>query len=149
MPRPCAVETHVRRYKYSCATLPDATALRRGDSRSPLQIQLHNSPRCHGLAQWSFTFAATNIAAQLSQMPRPCAVETHVRRYKYSCATLPDATALRRGVSHSPYKYSCATLPDATALRRGVSRSRLQKELRQLSQMPRPCAVEFHVQCSR
>src|SRR6266849_680183 len=101
MPRPCAVEFHARGYKWSCATLPDATALRRGVSRSRLQIKLRHSPRCHGLAPWRLTFAATNKAAPLSQMPRPCAVEFHARGYTYRCATLPDATALRRGVSRS------------------------------------------------
>jgi len=42
MPRPCAVETHARRYKESCPTNEDATALRRGVSRSPLQRKLPN-----------------------------------------------------------------------------------------------------------
>jgi len=32
-------------------------------------------------------------------MPRACPVETHARGYKESCATLPDATGLPRGVS--------------------------------------------------
>src|SRR6266403_3983889 len=36
MPRPCAVESHARRYKKLSLSLPDATALRRGASRSPL-----------------------------------------------------------------------------------------------------------------
>ncbi len=61
-------------------------------------------------------------------MPRPCAVEPHARCYKKHTDSLPDATALRRGVSRSPLpitKTQPSTLPDATALRRGVSRSPL------------------------
>src|SRR5438445_281298 len=61
MPRPCAVESHARHYKNNPRkNLSDATALRRGLSRSPLQ----------------------KTAPNLSQMPRPCAVESHARRYK-------------------------------------------------------------------
>src|SRR6266404_3332189 len=37
MPRPCAVEPHVRAYKISPSGFADATALCRGASRSPLQ----------------------------------------------------------------------------------------------------------------
>src|SRR5882724_10916348 len=70
MPRPCAVESHARTYKESRSTLQDATALRRGVSRSQLQRKPHNSLRCHGLAPWSLTLAATKKAAQLSKMPR-------------------------------------------------------------------------------
>src|SRR6266404_3134814 len=55
-------------------------------------------------------------------MPRPCAVETHARGYQESCATLPDATGLPRG----------------------VSRLWLPKKVAQLSLMPRACPVEFH-----
>src|SRR6266403_1050971 len=108
MPRPCAVESHVRRYKEHrnperchglapwCLTFTatkaaepsrDATALRRGVSRSPLQ-KPRNSQRCHGLAPWCLTFAATK-AAELSEMPRPCAVVSHARLYK-SRGTLRD-----------------------------------------------------------
>src|SRR5258708_5263460 len=58
MPRPCAVACHVRGYK-----------------------KPRNSQRCHGLAPWSLTLAATK-APELSEMPRPCAVECHVRGYK-------------------------------------------------------------------
>src|SRR6266404_5791021 len=88
MPRPCAVEVHVRRYKESLA----------GDCG------------CHGLAPWRFTFAAKKTSGYKErlagfgdatalrrggsrsplqrtsrgglQMPRPCAVELHVRGYK-------------------------------------------------------------------
>src|SRR5438876_5405284 len=66
MPRPCAVEVHVRRYKRRLAGVCG----------------------CHGLAPWRFTFAATRtsgykerLAGRL-RMPRPCAVELHVRGYK-------------------------------------------------------------------
>src|SRR6266404_6035751 len=47
----------------------DATALRRGVSRSPLPLLTH-TPR-------------------LFQMPRPCAVESHARRYQ-SALSFPD-----------------------------------------------------------
>src|SRR6266404_9964308 len=80
MPRPCAVESHARHYKKHTHSL---------------------SSRCHGLAPWSLTLAATKT--------------THRKN-----------------------------LSDATALRRGVSRSPLQKHTTDLSEMPRPCAVESH-----
>src|SRR6266851_4102569 len=81
MPRPCAVEPHARRYKEKAAELSgDATALRRGASRSLLQ----------------------NTSERVLRMPRPCAVEAHARRYKERVAELSrDATALRRGASRS------------------------------------------------
>ncbi len=150
MPRPCAVESHARHYKKPPLIFPrchglapwsltlaatktnphknlsDATALRRGVSQSPLQKQPpQKSLRCHGLAPWSLTLATTNTPpTKISQMPRPCAVESHARRYKNNpCKNLSDATASRRGVSCSP----------------------LQKQPPQkISQMPRPCAVESH-----
>ncbi len=53
----------------------DATALRRGDSRSRLQRK------------------------QRLRMPQPCAVETHACGYKERSAAFADATALRRGDS--------------------------------------------------
>ena len=37
-------------------------------------------PRCHGLAPWRVTFVAT-LRRRSSAMPRPCAVEGHVRCY--------------------------------------------------------------------
>src|SRR5215813_13872881 len=79
MPRPCAVVVHVHRYitlrlktrchglapwsltfttTSRCASRPDATALRRGSSRSPLH---HAAPQ--------------------DPMPRPCAVVVNVHRY--------------------------------------------------------------------
>src|SRR6266699_1945368 len=86
MPRPCAVESHARHY-----------------NNKPSQKSL----RCHGLAPWSLTLAATKTTprknlsdatalrrgvsrsplqkqptAKLFQMPRPCPVESHARRYK-------------------------------------------------------------------
>jgi hypothetical protein len=77
MPRPCAVEFHARGNKESRRIIGDATALRRGVSRSRLQRKPRNYRRCHGLVPWSFTLAATKKAAELSEMPRPCAVEFH------------------------------------------------------------------------
>src|SRR6266849_2580513 len=126
MPRPCAVETHAHRYKrqfrrvFRCHGLvpwrltltatkdnsegfSDATALCRGDSRSPLQKTIQKG----------------------FQMPRPCAVETHARRYKRQLEGFSDATALCRGDSRSP----------------------LQKTIQKGFQMPRPCAVESHGFC--
>src|SRR6267142_1612061 len=85
MPRPCAVESHARCYKESFfETLQDATALRRGVSRSLLQREFfRNSSRCHGLAPWSLTLAATErVFSKLFKMPRPCAMESHARCYK-------------------------------------------------------------------
>src|SRR6266404_8806072 len=101
MPRPCAVESHARCYKKHTDSPPDATALRRGVSRSLLQKAHRLSSRCHGLAPWSLTLAATKSTQTLFQMPRPCAVEPHARCYKKHTDSLPDATALRRGASRS------------------------------------------------
>ena len=105
-----------------------------------------DSWRCHGLAPWSLTPAATKAhPPPLFQMPRPCAVESHARRYKEPCPSLQDATALRRGVSRSGLQRTLRnSLQDATALRRGVSRSPLQRNLCNSLKMPRPCAVESH-----
>src|SRR6266478_3550081 len=98
-------------------------ALRRGVSRSP----------------------ATKKAAQLSQMPRPCAVEFHARGYEESRSTLPDATGL------APWSFTLAATKKAAqlsqmppALRRGVSRSRLRRKPLNSPRCHRPCAVEFH-----
>src|SRR6266849_6872602 len=148
MPRPCAVESHAHRYKrqfrrvFRCHGLvpwrltltatkdnsegfSDATALCRGDSRSPLQktiqkgfqmprpcaVETHAHRykrqfrrvfRCHGLVPWSLTLTATKDSQKSFQMPRPCAGETHARRYKRQSEEFSDATALCRGVSRSP-----------------------------------------------
>src|SRR5438445_13472676 len=59
MPRPCAVETHAHGYKITSGEFADATALRRGDSRSWLQNNVRRVCRCHGLAPWSLTLTAT------------------------------------------------------------------------------------------
>jgi len=58
MPWPCAVETHARGYKNRSAAFADATALRRGGSRSRLQKQVSIPCGCHGLAPWRLTFIA-------------------------------------------------------------------------------------------
>ena len=111
----------------------DATALRRGASRSLLQRKSRET---------------------LWEMPRPCTVEPHARRYKERVAkSSGDATALRRGGSRSrlqkkgllelsggchglaPWSLTLVAtkkelrnlLGDATALRRGGSRSLLIK----------------------
>src|SRR6266851_3831776 len=133
MPRPCAVESHARHYKHTPhKNFPDATALRRGVSRSPLQKQpLQKSLRCHGLAPWSLMLAATKTTP---------------------AKNLSDATALRRGVSRSPLQKQTPrkNLSDATARsplqkqtpqkfpRCHGARSPLQKQtLAKISQMPR------------
>src|SRR5258705_10077575 len=125
MPRPCAVEAHARSYKtqrkdfcgchglapwrltlaatkHSGKTFADATALRRGGSRSQLQ----------------------NTAERLLRMPRPCAAEAHSRSYKTQRKNFADATALRRGGSRSPLQNTAERLWDATTLCRGGSRFR-------------------------
>src|SRR6266403_722645 len=101
MPRPCAVEVHVRGYKIGQKSFADATALRRGGSRSRLQNRLEELCGCHGLAPWRFTFAATKYVRRALRMPRPCAVEVHARGYKIGQKSFADATALRRGGSRS------------------------------------------------
>src|SRR6266704_2150532 len=98
--------------------------------------------------------------AKLSQMPRPCAVESHARHYKkppliflrchglapwsLTLATTKTATDLLRCHGLAPWSLTLAAtkttprknLSDATALRRGVSRSPLQKQpLAKISQM--------------
>src|SRR6266850_851203 len=140
MPRPCAVETHARSYKVhailcrchglapwrltlaatkSTQFSADATALRRGDSRSQLQsprnslqmprpcaVETHARSykvhailcRCHGLAPWRLTLAATTGPDNSLQMPRPCAVETHARSYNGPRQFSEDATAQGRGI---------------------------------------------------
>ncbi len=80
MPRPCAVEAHARGYKTRLGRVfVDATALRRGDSRSQLQNPFRKS-FCDGLALW----------------------QAHARGYKTRLGRVfVDATALRRGDSRS------------------------------------------------
>src|SRR5262245_8880205 len=93
MPRPCAVEIHARcSEKQANQTLAeDATALRRGDSRS--QLRKAREPdfgrRCHGLAPWRFTLAAqkSKRTRLWPKMPRPCAVEIHARCLKVQQTT--------------------------------------------------------------
>src|SRR6266404_5730934 len=78
MPRPCAVEAHARSYKRTLSKFADATALRRGGSRSQLQKKGQEICGCHGLAPWRLTLTATKDSQKSFRMPRPCAVETHV-----------------------------------------------------------------------
>src|SRR6266404_3137046 len=106
MPRPCAVELHVRRYKERLAgrlRMPRPCAVEVHVRR--YKERLAGNCGCHGLAPWSFTFAATkNVSRGIAdatalrrgasrsrlqrtsrrglRMPRPCAVELHVRSYK-------------------------------------------------------------------
>src|SRR4030095_9541885 len=61
MPRACPVESHARGYTT-------------GESE--------NFTRCHGLAPWSFTLAATRQGVrEFHKMPRACPVEFHARCY--------------------------------------------------------------------
>ncbi len=101
MPRPCAVEVHVRSYKEKPTNLSgDATALRRGASRSPLQNKPKTSWRCHGLAPWSLMLAATN-AHSLSKTAPPLDVLTNLRASQITVAAdietrLPETFNPRR-----------------------------------------------------
>jgi len=135
--------------------------LPRGVSRSRLQRKLRNSPRCHGLAPWSLMLAATKKVAQLSQMPRACPVESHARGYKESCAPLPDATGLPRGVSRlwlerklrtaprchglAPWSLTLAAIenphnsPEMPRLAPWSLTLAATKKVAQRSQMPRAC----------
>jgi hypothetical protein len=101
MPRPRAVESHARSYRKTRTTLQDATASRRGVSRSQLQRKPHNSLRCHGLAPWSFTLAATKKAAQLSKMPRG------VSRSRYKN---PHNSLRRHGLDSALGSHPCVSL---------------------------------------
>src|SRR6266853_1206293 len=58
MPRPCAGEAHARSYKRTLRKFADATALRRGGSRSQLQKNVEEICGCHGLAPWRLTLIA-------------------------------------------------------------------------------------------
>jgi len=78
MPRPCAVESHARGYKRTVRRFADATALRRGESRSQLRTNVEEICGCHGLALWRLTLAAKKRSGDL-RMPRPCAVKAHAR----------------------------------------------------------------------
>src|SRR5258708_2083862 len=74
-----------------CAVEPHARGYKKRSLNS-----LSLSSRCHGLAPWSLTLVATKSSLSLN--------------------SLPDATALRRGVSRSRLQ-KAPSLPDATALR--------------------------------
>src|SRR4030095_12514030 len=138
MPRPCAVVVHVCCYKAKPPSHQrlDAMALSRGRSRLLLQSKATLSPTsgCHGLAPWSFTFAATKQSHPLTNvwMPRPCAVVVHVCCYKAKPPSHQrlDATALRRGRSRLllQAKPPSHQRLDATALRRGRSRLLLRSK---------------------
>jgi len=148
MPRPCAVEVHVRRYKerpagdYGCHGLAPwrfTFAAKNGSRRDC---------GCHGLAPWSFTFAAKNgsrrdcgchglapwrfTLAATKNVSQGFADATALRRggsrsrLKMGPEGIADATALRRGGSRSPLQGRSRGIADATALRRGGSRSPLQ-----------------------
>src|SRR6266446_401542 len=144
MPRPCAVETHARGYKERSAAFADATALRRGDSRSRLQRKFSSVCGCHGLVPWSLTLAATKKGQQRLRMPRPCAVETHARGYKESSAAFADATALCRGASRSRLQRKVSSVCGCHGLVPWKLTLAVTKKGQQRLRMPRPCAVETH-----
>jgi len=52
------VEIHARGYKRTLRKFADATALRRGGSRSQLQKNVEEICGCHGLAPWRLTLIA-------------------------------------------------------------------------------------------
>src|SRR6266436_4225360 len=81
MPRPCAVETHARRYIKTIQKgfrMPRPCAVETHARR--YKRQSDRVFRCHGLAPWRLTLAAT----------------------KDNSEGFSDATALCRGVSRSP-----------------------------------------------
>src|SRR6266404_3616029 len=123
MPRPCAVEAHARGYNERSAAFADATALRRGGSRSRLQGQ------------------------QRLRMPRPCAVEAHARGYNERSAAFADATALRRGGSRSRLQRKVSSVCGCHGLAPWRLTFIAEAQVQQRLRMPRPCAVEAHVYC--
>ncbi len=136
MPRPCAVELRVRGYKERLAKgVADATALRRGGSRSPLRKPQatknvsQGDCGCHGLAPWRFTFAAKKTSGYKERLAGDCGCHG-LAPWRFEFAATKKVS---RGIA------------DATALRRGGSRSPLQRKSRGGLRMPRPCAVEVHV----
>jgi len=144
MPRPCAVEAHARGYKKCQRGFADATALRRGGSRSWLQEMSEGFCGCHGLAPWRLTLVATkNVRGDL-RMPRPCAVEAHARGYKKCQRGFADATALRPGGSRSWLK----EMSEGICGCHGLAPWRLtlvaKRNVRGDLRMPRPYAVEAH-----
>ena len=81
MPRACPVEIHARCYISPSCWSKDATGLSRGDSRSLLHKPELLVQRCHGLAPWRFTVAATQARVVGPKMPRACPVEIHACCY--------------------------------------------------------------------
>ena len=63
---------------------------------------VRKAKRCHGLAPWRFTLAAMGKAAESSEMPRPCAVESHVCCCHKAAESYGDATAQGRGIQDRP-----------------------------------------------
>src|SRR6266404_5605153 len=74
----------------------DATALRRGDSRSRLQKRRRTFLRCHGLAPWRLTLAANKKNANPSNVF--CSGERETPRRK-AVACAPESTRRQRGAS--------------------------------------------------
>jgi len=103
-----------------------------------LRRQCEKSNRCHGLVTWSLTFVATKKRQEDLRMPRPCAVEPHVRCYKGTSERICGCHALRmpRPCAVEPhvrcYKETSGGFADATALCRGASRSLLQRNVRRI-----------------
>src|SRR5258705_323151 len=73
-----------RERRFSIVKLNCARCRRLRCATATVRLQRPLAKRCHGLAPWSFTVAATKKPQHLSEMPRPCAVEFHARGYKKS-----------------------------------------------------------------
>ena len=113
MPPACPVVAYARRY-------PPASHL----------------ARCHRLARWWLTLAATRRPSHLAGMPPACPVVAHARRYPPAIPPRPDATGLPGGGSRSPLPAGHPLRPDATGLPGGRLRSPLPAGL--------PSAPECH-----
>src|SRR6266850_284639 len=122
MPRPCAVEAHARGYKRTFRRFADATALRRGGSRSQLQQNVQEICGCHGLAPWRLTLAATKERSE----------------------RFADATALRRGGPRSQLQKNVQEICGCHGLAPWRLTLAATKKRSGDLRMPRPCAVEAH-----
>ena len=104
MPRPCAVEVHVRRYKIRQKGFADATALRRGGSRLSLQNTSEGFCGCHGLAPWGFTFAAAQLVDRASNVKLHGTRPWHLRE---SCGFSLAASVSLHGTRPWHLRESC------------------------------------------
>src|SRR5262245_11844738 len=98
----------------------DATALRRGDSRSQLSVTFRFAIDATALRRGDSRSQLSGTFCSL-KMPRPCAVEIHVRSYQE--------------------RFSQLKMPRPCAVEIHV---RSYQERFALLKMPRPCAVKIH-----